>query len=176
MIRFKRIKGNIKERLPRLIKAFRRKTEIGALYLFGSYAKDDIKPLSDIDIAVFLKRNIPSSEYWDLKINILNKAVKILGTEEIDFVLLNEAPYELAYNILKTGRILFCCDEKYHTEFQEKIVLNYLDTKPLREEGFFHLKERIKKGRFSNDQARHNKDFAGIRRIFGRTGKISQSQ
>jgi predicted nucleotidyltransferase len=169
MIRFKKIDCNIKERLPKLAKELRRDKFIAALYLFGSYAKDQIKPLSDIDIAVLLKKNVPSGKYWDLKINLLSKVMPILGTDEVDFVVLNEAPYELCYNILKEGKTLFCHEENWLLEFKEKTVMNYLDTQFLREEGYFHIMERIKSGRFGYDEGRNEKDFDGIRRIFGRT-------
>ena len=167
MIRFKKTEGNLKQKLPGLVEVFKRNPKVSASYLFGSYVKDEIKPLSDIDIAVLLKNNISRLSYWDLKIGLLNKAIQILATEEIDFVLLNEAPYELAYNILKSGKILFCRDEKSLIEFKERIVLNYLDTQALREEGFFHLLERIRKGRFGDDKGRYKEDFEGIRRVLG---------
>lgn len=151
MIRFKKIESNIKERLPKLVEEFKRDKNIAALYLFGSYAKDKIKPLSDIDIAVLLKKNVPSRKYWDLKIGLISKITPILSTDEVDFVVLNEAPYELAYNILKEGKILFCRDENACGEFREKTVSDYLDTQSLRKERHFHLMERIKSGRFGYD-------------------------
>jgi len=167
MIRFRKINHNLKERLPVLIEGFKKDPRINALYLFGSYARDKIKPLSDIDIAVLLRNSQAKKDYWDIKLGLLNKAMAILGTDEIDFVLLNEAPYELGYNILKEGRILFCRDEKERQEFQEKIVMDYLDTLALREEGFFYLKERIREGRFGDDKGKHKEDFNAVRRFFG---------
>lgn len=169
MIRFKKIEINIKERLPKLAEELKRDKNIAALYLFGSYAKGKIKPLSDVDIAVLLKKAVPSGKYWDLKIGLISKLTPILGTDEVDFVVLNEAPYELAYNIFKEGKILFCQNEKWLLDFKEKTVMNYLDTQFLREEGYFHIMERIKSGRFGYDEGRNKKDFDGIRRIFGRT-------
>lgn len=167
MVRFRKITHNIQDRLPGLIEDFKRIPGINALYLFGSYAKDEVKPLSDIDIAVLLRNNAAKADYWDIRLGLLNKAMAILGTDEIDFVLLNEAPYELCYNILKDGRILFCRDEKERQKFQEKTVMDYLDTQALREESYFHLKERIREGRFGDDQGKHKEDFNAVRRFFG---------
>ncbi len=167
MVRFRKINHNLKERLPALIEGFKNDPRINSLYLFGSYARDKIKPLSDIDIAVLLRKSVAKKEYWDIKLELLNKAMTALGTDEIDFVLLNEAPYELRYNILKEGRILFCRNEKEKVEFQEKAVMDYLDTHALREEGFFHLKERIREGRFGDDQGKYKEDLEAVGRIFG---------
>lgn len=169
MIRFKKIEHSLKERMPRLIEIFKKQPEINALYLFGSYARDEIKPLSDIDIAVFLKKGSGRTDYWDIKLKLLNKAIAILGSDEIDFVVLNEAPYELRYNILKKGKILFCRNEKERREFQEKAVLDYLDTQSLREEGLFHLKERIREGRFGDDEGKYKEDIESVRSFFGET-------
>ncbi len=36
-------------------------------YIFGSYAKDNIRKNSDIDIAIYLKDNIDTYEYLDMK-------------------------------------------------------------------------------------------------------------
>ncbi|OGW93262.1 MAG: hypothetical protein A3I73_04230 [Omnitrophica bacterium RIFCSPLOWO2_02_FULL_45_16] len=171
MIRFRKINHNLKERLPCLIEAFRKNPDINALYIFGSYARDKIKPLSDIDIAVLLKKSVSAADYWDIKLKLLNKSGAILGTDEIDFVVLNEAPFELRYNILKEGKILFCRNEKERGGFQEKAVLDYLDTHALREEGFFHLKERIREGRFGNDEGKHKEDFEFVKRFFGETAR-----
>lgn len=150
---------------------FKKQPEINALYLFGSYARDKLKPLSDIDIAVLLKRGVGNADYWDVKLKLLNKAIAILGTDEIDFVVLNEAPYELRYNILKDGKILFCRNEKERREFQEKGVLDYLDTQSLREEGLFHLKDRIRERRLGDDEGKHKEDIESVRRFFGETAR-----
>lgn len=171
MIRFKKIEHSLKERLPWLIEIFKKQPEVNALYLFGSYARDNLKPLSDIDIAAFLKKGVSKADYWDLRLEFMNKAAAILGTDEIDFVILNEAPFELGYNILKEGKILFCRNEKERRKFQEKVVLDYLDTQALREEGFFHLKERIREGRFGDDEGKHKEDIDTVRRFFGEVAR-----
>jgi uncharacterized protein len=175
MIRFRKIKSNPKRRLPKLAGVFKQNKAINALYLFGSFAAGNVKPLSDVDIAVLLKNGVPASKYWDYKINLFSQASAVLGTDEIDLVLLNEAPPELRYNVLKDGKALFCCNELERREFQEKAVFDYLDTRHLREEGYSQLKERIRKGRFSNDQGEHKKDIASVRRFFGEVGVNSQN-
>ena len=167
MIRSKGIKGNPIKKIFALAEVLKQDKRINALYLFGSYAKGRIKPLSDIDIAVLLRKDVPGFQYWDYKINLLSKAAVILKTEEIDLVLLNEAPFELRYNILKEGKILFCRDKIGRQEFQEGAVLDYLDTRHLRGEGFFHIKERLRTGRFADEEGRHKKDFESVRRLFG---------
>lgn len=110
---------------------------------------------------------MPVREYWQYKIDLLTIAMRILETEEIDFVVLNEAPYELAFQVLKKGKLVFCKNQRERQDFQEKTVMNYLDTQHLRDEIFFHLKERIRTGRFTHGQGRYKKDIESVRRVFG---------
>ncbi len=167
MIRFKKIETDIMAKIPVLAQGFKKVNAISAFYIFGSYARGKVKPLSDIDIAVLLKKSVPVKEYWQYKIDLLTTATRILQTEEIDFVVLNEAPYELAFQALKKGKLVFCKSLREKQEFQEKTVMCYLDTQHLRDEIFFHLKERIKTGRFAHDQGKYKKDIENVRRIFG---------
>lgn len=151
MIRFKKIKPGIEKKIPSLTREFKKRRYINCLYLFGSRAKGTVKPLSDIDIGVILNKNVSRSKATDFKLELLSKAAKILGTDEIDLVVLNEAPPDLTFNILRDGKILFCRDRKNFFDFREAVISNYLDTMHLRDEISFHLDERIKKGRYAYD-------------------------
>ena len=168
MIRFKKIEGNIKEKIPELVRTFKKDRRIVALYIFGSYAKGPVKPLSDIDIAALLDDGLGRDEMWDSYVDLSSKAANIFGTGEIDFVILNEAPYDLRFGVIKNGRCLFSRNERMRRLFQERAVLYYLDTKPLRDEIFFHLRERIRNGRFGYDDGRYKKDLKDVERIFSR--------
>lgn len=175
MIRFKKIESNVRKAIPDLAQEFERDARINALYLFGSYGHGRPKPLSDIDVAVLLRNGIHFSKYWDIKLDLLIKTNRILGTDEIDFVLLNKAPYDLAYDIVKNGKILFCRDERERVNFQEKTVSNYLDAAPLREEIYFHLVERIRNGRFGYDKGKYKKAIKNDRRILGEVERHSKN-
>jgi len=155
MIRCAKIKGNIKNKIPRLVARLRKVPQVNAALLFGSYARGEVKSLSDIDIAVLLDRRLPKRRYWDYKLKLSGMAMKALGTDELDFVILNEAPCDIAFNILKEGTICFCRDEEQMGEYREKAVLRYFDTQPIREELRFHALRRAKTGRFGDDQEKH---------------------
>jgi len=49
-----KLKINVLERLPDLIQAVKQYSDIVALYSFGSVAKKELKPLSDLDFAILL--------------------------------------------------------------------------------------------------------------------------
>jgi predicted nucleotidyltransferase len=99
-------------------------------YLFGSQAKGNVGPLSDIDIAVCFDETIPSAEHFDLRLEVLGELTDLLQTDDVDLVVLNEAPPLLAHRILRDGRLLFSADERSRLRFETRAVLQYLDWKP----------------------------------------------
>ncbi len=92
MIKFHKIQGDPKRHFPNLIKYFEQDKDIILVYLFGSYATGRIGPLSDVDIAVLFSYDILKGEYIDKKLKLIGKISGILHTDEIDLVVLNEAP------------------------------------------------------------------------------------
>lgn len=108
----------------------RQHKEVSFAYLFGSYAKGNVGPLSDIDIAVYFSRNIFRNDYFDLRIKIMGELIDMLKRNDVDFVVLNEAPPLLGHRILKEGKLIFCQDKKENLDYEVRAVLNYLDWKP----------------------------------------------
>jgi len=113
----------------KLNKVFREKGVILA-YLFGSVAKNKTGPLSDIDIAVLFNEKVPTAQYFDQKLEVMGKISDLFKTDNIDVVVLNEAPPLLAHRILKEGRVLFSKSEKKRLEFELRAIMKYLDWKP----------------------------------------------
>ena len=72
-------------------------------YLFGGLAKHQPLPLSDVDIAVYLKQG---SNFAECKLDILGRLMDILHTDEIDLVILNKADISLVINIIKSKKII----------------------------------------------------------------------
>ena len=99
-------------------------------YLFGSQAKGEVGPLSDIDIAIYLGRTVAPEERFDLRLKVLGELTDFFKTDAVDLVVLNDAPPLLAHRIVKDGRLLFSADEGVRLEFETSAVLKYLDWKP----------------------------------------------
>lgn len=118
-------------------------------YLFGSYIKGNFSKLSDIDIAVLLKREIDCENYLKIKLDLSVKLSEILRDlkTEIDIVILNESSITLKYQVIKYGEVIYKLDEKTRVNFETTVVDYYLDTKPLRDESFKYLLKRIEDGR-----------------------------
>ncbi len=89
-------------------------------YVYGSFARGETHPFSDIDIAVYLK-NPSAKEY----LNIISHLP--LLDREIDVRILNNAPPIFRYNVIKDGILLFCRDWKIHEKFVFETLVEALD-------------------------------------------------
>ena len=72
-------------------------------YIFGGLATGSQRPLSDIDIAVYLDSCVDKAE---AKLEIIGSLSDTLKTDEIDLVILNDAPISLVGRILKKKRLI----------------------------------------------------------------------
>jgi len=96
-------KSNTKKIVRITSEYFAKRDDIIFAYLFGSYAKEKQTHLSDIDIAVYIREKKGIS---DKKLKILMDLSKLLKTDDIDLVILNEAPISLLTKILAHKIIL----------------------------------------------------------------------
>ena len=130
MIRFsKRLPANVLEKIPEIKEDFSANRDVVALYIMGSAAADNLKPLSDLDFGVLLAAEIPKRLRFEIHLSFLGYLTRKFGTDEVDLVLLNEAPARIAYSIIRCGRLLLCRDEKELADFTEDTVREYLDFK-----------------------------------------------
>lgn len=117
------------QRNTELVKVFEKQKVVFA-YLFGSHARDKTRPLSDVDIAVYFNEEVACDERFDLRLEVLGQLVDLFKSDEVDLVVLNDAPPLLAHRILREGLLIFSGDDKIRLEFETKAVLKYLDWKP----------------------------------------------
>ena len=101
--------------------------DVIALFAFGGLAKGQLKPLSDLDIAVLISRRLPGSQRFEKHLKLLTTLNRLFRTDEIDLVLLNDAPSRFAHSILRDGKLLFCRDFKVLVNFTEYIRKRYFD-------------------------------------------------
>ena len=103
MIKFQQLPDNIELLIPQVTAYLKSNPHIIFAYLFGSFAKEKQRPLSDIDIAVYLKQGTNVAE---CKLAILERMIDILQTDEIDLVVLNAVNLPLVINVLKSKKII----------------------------------------------------------------------
>ena len=100
-----------------------------AVYGFGSrlYA-DAVGPSSDVDLAVLMGRRLSLAE----ELNLRAAVVEELRCDDIDLVVLDQAPPLLRYEVVAAGRRLFTRDERAAEAFEERTYREYFDTAHLR--------------------------------------------
>ena len=92
--------------------------------LFGSTARGDTHPFSDVDVAIGLRSGV-KFDLHDIGglISELERAVK----RDVDVVILDKAPPGLAYRVFRDGRLLVEKDRSARVERQARAILEYLD-------------------------------------------------
>ncbi len=121
------------KRIPELVRALDGDKDVIALYAFGSLANDALKPLSDLDFGILLNDRLDKGQRFDKHIELIGVFTDIFKTDEIDLINMNDAPYRIAFQILKTGKMLVCGNAGALTRFRERLVKSYLDFKCMRD-------------------------------------------
>lgn len=124
MIRYKIIPEDIYQKIDSLAGFFLKDSNIVFAYLFGGLLKDRQNPLRDIDVAVYVK-NIKKLEYLELFGNIAN----VLGTDEIDLVILNNAPLSLTGRVLQNREVVVDKDPFLRHRYESTVLRKYFDFK-----------------------------------------------
>lgn len=89
--------------VERLSGALAAREEILEAYLFGSHARGKARPDSDIDVAVYIDEALADDGNWGYRAELTTDLMAALGTNDVDVVVLNEAPILLYHRILRDG-------------------------------------------------------------------------
>lgn len=127
MIKNTPIKHDILKLIPKLEVYLASRKDILFSYLFGSYARASYGPFSDVDIAVYITEDRRSEK----KLDILGDLNKILKTDELDLVILNDASLALRMNILKNCRLLSDSAPFLRHTCESITTRSYLDFAPV---------------------------------------------
>lgn len=105
-------------------------SEPGIAYalVFGSAARQTLRPDSDVDVAIELRSGAPRDV---LALGRLAARLESAVGRRVDLVLLDEAPPPLAYRVFRDGRILVEHDHGTLVSRKARAILEYLDFKPI---------------------------------------------
>ena len=124
MIKFEKLPQNIEKLLDKGITYLKSRNDIVFAYLFGGLAKGNLHPLSDIDIAIYLRDDI---HFSSTKMKILEDLIDILNTGEIDLVVLNVAPLSLKMRILQNKKVIVDNDPFLRHRFESLTMRQSFD-------------------------------------------------
>ena len=128
-----KLQDDVLERLPGLIQAIKQRSEVVALYSFGSVVKNDLKPLSDLDYAILLSGQLSKRQRFDEHLELIGIFNNVFRTDEIDLIILNDASLRFCYVILKTGKLIYFRNKDDLIDFRDQVLKYYLDFKYFRD-------------------------------------------
>jgi predicted nucleotidyltransferase len=85
---------------------------------------------------------------FELRLSLASDAGRALATDEIDVVLLNDAPPLMHHRAIREGKRLAERDRDERVRLETRAILDYLDTAPLRAELGRGVRRRMEEGRF----------------------------
>ena len=127
----------MEEKIKEVIEILKEKLSSEAVILFGSYARGDQRPESDVDIAFKSNRAVSKREIFD----ITQKLEEILK-KDVDLVNLDAISDSFRYEILMNGETLYCKDSFQFDLYKLDMFREYLELNESRKS----IIERVKNG------------------------------
>lgn len=93
-------------------------------YLFGSCARHEEIPQSDIDIAIYLAEHTDPLEE---KLSLMGDLSAHLQRDDIDIVIMNSAPLSLLGRIMAHRKVLLDRNPYFRNAFESLTIRKYLD-------------------------------------------------
>ena len=116
--------------LARLASALEGREEILEAYLFGSHARGQAQPHSDIDVAVYIGEGRADDGAWGYQAQLTTDLMVALGTNDVDVVVLNRASILLYHRVLRDGVRLLSRDLRATTTRAGQALSRYFDFLP----------------------------------------------
>jgi predicted nucleotidyltransferase len=136
----------MQEILQKLSSALESEPDIAFAYLFGSVAKGRSGPLSDVDVAVYFHPAGDARSRFKRRLQLMSKLGKALQRDDVEVVPLQDAPLDLAFEILAQGKLIFSKDDGQKADFVFETLRKYHDEAPRRKFEWDVIHDEVKRG------------------------------
>jgi hypothetical protein len=114
----------------RIARAIQRRDEVLEAYLFGSHALGTAQAHSDLDIAVYVRQTPAAASGYGYAAELTAYLMSALGTNDVDVLVLNDAPPVLYHRVLRDGRRILARDLRATTTREGYALSRYCDFVP----------------------------------------------
>lgn len=102
-------------------------------YLYGSAARGQMTPFSDVDIALVVDETLPADGRLDFELRIADQIAEHCGLSQADVRVINEAPLMFRGMVVTEGVLLYTRDDYVRIEFETHTRQEYFDFMPVAE-------------------------------------------
>ena len=110
---------------------FSKRAEVQFAVIFGSLAKGTANKLSDVDIAVMVDPHFVDTSPYGYHATLTADLMQKLKRNDVDVIMLDEAPILLKYQVLRYGNFIYIRDKQARIQFQVDTLNQYDDFKEL---------------------------------------------
>ena len=103
--------------------------DVAAAWLFGSFARRDARPDSDVDVAI-LSRHPPAATFDALPLRLEGEIERLLR-RTTQVVAMNSAPADLRARVLRDGVLLVDRDPSLRIRFEVRTRNEWFDLQPI---------------------------------------------
>lgn len=109
--------------------------EMGArlVYLFGSEARGQAFPFSDVDFAVAFTPEVPAAEQSQRQVEMITELMSLLKRNDVDVAVLERSTPLLRHRAATEGIVVYEAGPYEHANFLVQALREYDDTRSLRE-------------------------------------------
>jgi predicted nucleotidyltransferase len=105
--------------------------EIAAVYLFGSVARGDPRPDSDVDLGIlFRQRGDTALDHHRLLGDFASRIEADLQGRPVDLVVLESQGYLFRHRVLLEGKLLYQADRERRVGFESETCVRAFDFRP----------------------------------------------
>ncbi|RLG29084.1 nucleotidyltransferase [Methanosarcinales archaeon] len=117
---------NKKEVIDEIEKIISEFDYVSIAYVFGSYIHND--DFNDIDVALLISNELDPYTRFKFEMQVARELERRIKPRfEFDVKILNHAPIEFQYEVLKKGKAVFVRDRTENVEYESETISNYLD-------------------------------------------------
>ena len=107
-------------------------TGLVSVYLFGSHAAGHAHGQSDVDVGICVDRRVLPcrAARFDLRVRLTSDLIHAVRCNEVDVVVLNDAPPLFARHVLRHGVSLYCAAPDLDRDFRRDVQIRAADLAP----------------------------------------------